>query len=362
MDESPHWNPLQSDVDLTEEAPVASVTWMAVGDLGNGIEEYIFDAQAAALVESAWYAAVHSADEDAQGMVLPSRHSTYAIDFRAMTQTNLETRTVRQLHRFGPDQDVVPHSPLVPFNEDRGFDQEPHLPMPPQRDTSRQALAPPVDDGTDAAIAAALAELDENVPITATYTTAMGTRHPWHPQHELARTGRAHQWRCDGLSQPGGCRGSGGGFGPRYRCQSGFNYDLCEACWDSSDGLNDGYGSTGSGTGSGSESEDNGHWAYYGGEDRSDIIDPNINSDDGAAFASSHSLDSNQFETSSAVQNSSAGVCTAPECVICLNSISSSEVLALPCIHVFHRSCVLTWLSKSSTCPVCKSAVDFNLS
>lgn len=39
----------------------------------------------------------------------------------------------------------------------------------------------------------------------------------------------------------------------------------------------------------------------------------------------------------------------------------SSEVFALPCINVFHRACIREWRATSSTCLVCKSAVDSGL-
>ena len=55
--------------------------------------------------------------------------------------------------------------------------------------------------------------------------------HPWHV-HPLAASTKATGWVCDGKHAAGGCRGSGGGRGQaRYRCQSGCDYDLCQACW-----------------------------------------------------------------------------------------------------------------------------------
>ncbi|KAG1367930.1 RING-H2 finger protein ATL40 [Cocos nucifera] len=48
------------------------------------------------------------------------------------------------------------------------------------------------------------------------------------------------------------------------------------------------------------------------------------------------------------------------ECTICLNVIEEGErVRLLPsCRHVFHVGCIDTWLSSSSTCPVCRAAVE----
>ncbi|KAK2966545.1 hypothetical protein RJ640_002851 [Escallonia rubra] len=44
-------------------------------------------------------------------------------------------------------------------------------------------------------------------------------------------------------------------------------------------------------------------------------------------------------------------------CSICLASKFSMEtvVAKLPCAHMFHRDCILPWLSKSNTCPMCRS-------
>ncbi|KAK3010439.1 hypothetical protein RJ639_012200 [Escallonia herrerae] len=43
-------------------------------------------------------------------------------------------------------------------------------------------------------------------------------------------------------------------------------------------------------------------------------------------------------------------------CSICLASKFSVEtvVAKLPCAHMFHRDCILPWLSKSNTCPMCR--------
>jgi hypothetical protein len=47
------------------------------------------------------------------------------------------------------------------------------------------------------------------------------------------------------------------------------------------------------------------------------------------------------------------------ECAICIHAFEpADDVLALQCMHLFHRGCVGTWLEQSETCPVCKLAVD----
>ena len=47
------------------------------------------------------------------------------------------------------------------------------------------------------------------------------------------------------------------------------------------------------------------------------------------------------------------------DCTICMEKIvSGNEIIRLPCVHEFHRKCVLTWLKKfSSECPICRKSV-----
>ncbi|MCD7462053.1 hypothetical protein HAX54_047664 [Datura stramonium] len=43
------------------------------------------------------------------------------------------------------------------------------------------------------------------------------------------------------------------------------------------------------------------------------------------------------------------------ECMVCLDEIGKeSEVLCLPCSHMFHGECILKWLEKSHYCPLCR--------
>lgn len=43
------------------------------------------------------------------------------------------------------------------------------------------------------------------------------------------------------------------------------------------------------------------------------------------------------------------------ECELCLVDYEEGdELLRLPCMHIFHRSCVDPWLLKAATCPVCQ--------
>jgi len=44
-----------------------------------------------------------------------------------------------------------------------------------------------------------------------------------------------------------------------------------------------------------------------------------------------------------------------PNCCICLNTINFGEkTILLPCGHMFHCDCILTWLKNSNTCPMCR--------
>ena len=43
------------------------------------------------------------------------------------------------------------------------------------------------------------------------------------------------------------------------------------------------------------------------------------------------------------------------KCTICLeNYINGDDSIALPCIHIFHATCIKTWLKNQNTCPICK--------
>ena len=45
-------------------------------------------------------------------------------------------------------------------------------------------------------------------------------------------------------------------------------------------------------------------------------------------------------------------------CVICLSDIDKDYYLK--CGHIFHKECIKIWLSKNSTCPICKKKIGFN--
>ena len=44
-----------------------------------------------------------------------------------------------------------------------------------------------------------------------------------------------------------------------------------------------------------------------------------------------------------------------PNCCICLDEINiGAKTILLPCGHMFHSDCIITWLKKNNTCPMCR--------
>jgi len=44
-----------------------------------------------------------------------------------------------------------------------------------------------------------------------------------------------------------------------------------------------------------------------------------------------------------------------PNCCICITDINLGEMtVMLPCGHMFHDKCVVSWLKSNNTCPVCR--------
>lgn len=59
------------------------------------------------------------------------------------------------------------------------------------------------------------------------------------------------------------------------------------------------------------------------------------------------------------VTNSPVPTPHARECTICMELLSNPDsIIALPCAHVFHSSCIREWLSKQTTCPMCSTVVN----
>ena len=49
------------------------------------------------------------------------------------------------------------------------------------------------------------------------------------------------------------------------------------------------------------------------------------------------------------------GKVEVPNCCICLDNIEmGAKTILLPCGHMFHCDCILTWLKKNNTCPMCR--------
>ena len=43
------------------------------------------------------------------------------------------------------------------------------------------------------------------------------------------------------------------------------------------------------------------------------------------------------------------------DCVICCEEYKKGDqLLTLPCVHIYHKKCIATWLQQQSSCPVCK--------
>ncbi|KAH7529546.1 hypothetical protein ACOSP7_010471 [Xanthoceras sorbifolium] len=51
------------------------------------------------------------------------------------------------------------------------------------------------------------------------------------------------------------------------------------------------------------------------------------------------------------------------DCSICLEKLSVGQKGGrLSCTHVFHKKCIVPWLEKSSSCPLCRAPADFSSS
>lgn len=62
--------------------------------------------------------------------------------------------------------------------------------------------------------------------------------------------------------------------------------------------------------------------------------------------------------------NPSPGPLVAPlgagstPCAICFVELSTECAVRLPCEHMFHRTCVTSWLRRSNTCPLCRRKLE----
>lgn len=42
------------------------------------------------------------------------------------------------------------------------------------------------------------------------------------------------------------------------------------------------------------------------------------------------------------------------ECPICRENFTPNDIYSTSCSHIFHKSCLLRWMSRSKTCPMCR--------
>jgi len=51
--------------------------------------------------------------------------------------------------------------------------------------------------------------------------------------------------------------------------------------------------------------------------------------------------------------------CEALMCSICLAELSvGSKAIRLLCLHIYHDECIMKWLDRSNTCPMCRQSVS----
>uniref|UniRef100_A0A914W6Z9 E3 ubiquitin-protein ligase RNF181 n=1 Tax=Plectus sambesii TaxID=2011161 RepID=A0A914W6Z9_9BILA len=52
-------------------------------------------------------------------------------------------------------------------------------------------------------------------------------------------------------------------------------------------------------------------------------------------------------------------VVSEQQCPVCIAVFeSTSDCVKMPCKHQFHASCILPWLSKTNSCPVCRYELE----
>ena len=44
-------------------------------------------------------------------------------------------------------------------------------------------------------------------------------------------------------------------------------------------------------------------------------------------------------------------------CPICLNNLKNN--VTLPCGHSYHSECILNWIEKNNTCPICRIKLNW---
>ena len=52
----------------------------------------------------------------------------------------------------------------------------------------------------------------------------------------------------------------------------------------------------------------------------------------------------------------------AKNCTICLEDFKiKDKLIYLPCFHLFHKDCIVNWVKRNSTCPLCKIDINDNI-
>jgi hypothetical protein len=48
-------------------------------------------------------------------------------------------------------------------------------------------------------------------------------------------------------------------------------------------------------------------------------------------------------------------------CVICYENFKNNDnIIYLPCFHFFHQNCIINWIKKKPSCPLCKIKINNN--
>ena len=73
----------------------------------------------------------------------------------------------------------------------------------------------------------------------------------------------------------------------------------------------------------------------------------------------SDKTESDKTESDNSDTDSSNSSDTDKTCVICLDTIQSSqESILLSCNHIYHSRCILSWFQSDLTCPTCRAPID----
>ncbi|KAL3745898.1 hypothetical protein ACJRO7_014921 [Eucalyptus globulus] len=60
------------------------------------------------------------------------------------------------------------------------------------------------------------------------------------------------------------------------------------------------------------------------------------------------------------LEQKSCSPCDGDECCcICLEKLNGAEkVVEIPCSHLFHNKCIVEWLKRNNSCPLCRCKVE----